>query len=38
MSILPHALRVGPAERNPVPVEVNDRPTWPAFDQCEKEF
>lgn len=38
MSTLPHALHVGPGERNPIPVEVNDRPIWPAFHQCEKEF
>lgn len=35
VSTLPCALHVGPSERNPMPVEVNDRPTWQAFDQCE---
>lgn len=38
MSTLPCALHVGPGEGNPILVEVNDRPTWPAFDQCEEEF
>lgn len=28
MSPLPRALRVGPGERTPVPLEVNTRPTW----------
>lgn len=38
VSPLPCTLHVGPSERTPIPLEVNKRPTWPAFDQCEKEY